>query len=222
VHYPTTAHDVMQKRSVSSGGVETGVMLGYIPADTDYRDIDQGSGRIAATIVYQPISNHPIDLPPISIYVPTRYQALLGRLYGQMGLRRERRGEREPVHAQAPPGQSTVLTTTHHQKRGLLSINVEQIDTELGVTTQRVMNANPAEITHIDLCLDEPHIDAAVNDLALLGFVYCGLLPGFARSDILRLQHLLNQPSSIFKPELVNSGARTILALIDVEHQPGA
>ncbi len=59
VHYPTTAHEIMQKASVRGGGVETGVMLDYIPAETEYRGIDQGIGRLAATVVYQPLTPSP-------------------------------------------------------------------------------------------------------------------------------------------------------------------
>jgi hypothetical protein len=213
VHYPTTAHDVMQKRSVSSGGVETGVMLGYIPADTDYRDIDQGSGRIAATIAYQPISDHPIDMPPVSIYVPQRYEMMLGRLYGQTGLRRER------LRSPGQPRQSTDVGSVYNPKRGLLSLQIRLAGADLTATIEESMAAAPAEITHVDLCLDEPGIDQAVNDLADLGFVYCGLLPGFASSDVLRLQRLRDQPPGVFAPELANPVARSILAFIDSERQ---
>ena len=34
IHYPTTAHDIMQRASVLNGGVETGIMLGYVPGHT--------------------------------------------------------------------------------------------------------------------------------------------------------------------------------------------
>ena len=36
LHYPTTDHHIMQRQSVK-GGFETGLMLGYIPAETDGR-----------------------------------------------------------------------------------------------------------------------------------------------------------------------------------------
>ena len=41
-HYPTTAHPVMQKLAVECGGIETGIMVDYIPAGTEYREIEGG------------------------------------------------------------------------------------------------------------------------------------------------------------------------------------
>ena len=64
VHYPTTAHDIMQKAATSGTGRETGLMLDYVPADVDYVDIDAPEGRIAATVVYQPLTGQqPLAAP---------------------------------------------------------------------------------------------------------------------------------------------------------------
>ena len=54
LHYPTADHHIMQRQSVK-GGFEVGVMLGYIPRETDGAVRAEASGRRqAATIVYQP------------------------------------------------------------------------------------------------------------------------------------------------------------------------
>ena len=212
VHYPTAAHDVMQRRSVTNGGVETGVMLGYVPAETDYRAIDQSSGRIAATIAYQPL----VEARSLRIYVPHRYEMLLGRLYGQMGLRRER------LQPSTQPRAHSDATSTHSSRRSLLNVAVERSGADLAAVVQRSIKKASAQIAHVDLTLDDPGIDQAVNELAALGFVYCGMLPDFARSDILRLQWLGQQPPSVFAPELANSGAREILAIINAEAQSAA
>jgi len=214
VHYPTTAHSVMQTRSVANGGVETGVMLGYVPAATDYREIERPPGRIAATIVYQPFD----PAPALSIYVPDRYQVLLGRLYGQMGLRRAR------LHSSQPVAEATEAASADSPGRGLLHIHVDRAGADIAAVVGRSMQASSAGITHVDLVLDDPGVDSAVNHLARLGFIYAGLLPGFARSDVLRLQHLRDQPASVFAPELANPDARSLLTLINSEHagQPPA
>jgi len=213
VHYPTTAHTVMQKRSVGNGGTETGVMLGYVPAETDYRQFDRRPGRIAATIVYQPFA----PAPPLRIYVPDRYAMLLGRLYGQLGLRRER------LSSTALLSPTSVAARTHLQRRGLTHIHVEQVGADLGTVVRQMLDANDGEVAHVDLPLDEPGVDRAVSELAQLGFTYCGLLPGFGRSDVLRLQRLRDQPPAVFDPELANPDARSLLAFINAERaQPGA
>ncbi len=83
VHYPTAAHEIMQKASVR-GGFETGVMLDYIPAETDYREIDQGEGRIAATVVYQPFA----AAPQRTLWIAPRYLDIAQQLYGAASLDR--------------------------------------------------------------------------------------------------------------------------------------
>ena len=48
VHYPTTAHEVMQRASLSSGGRETGIMLAFLPPETRDRAIaEPGDHRVA-------------------------------------------------------------------------------------------------------------------------------------------------------------------------------
>ena len=207
VHYPTTAHEVMQRRSVADGGVETGVMLGYIPADTDYREIDQECGRIAATIVYQPFA----PSPPLNVFVPERYAALLSSLYGRAGLTRD-----SSIATPSSPSQTRV-SFTHSLRRSLLNVQVRQAGKDIAEVARRLMIANPADITHIDFNLDEPSINQAVEELVNLEFCYCGLLPGFARSDVLRLQHLRNRTTGLMAPALVNAGAKRLLALVNAE-----
>jgi hypothetical protein len=44
-HIATGAHDRTQRSIAASGGVATGVLLGHIPAGTDYRGIEHGFGK---------------------------------------------------------------------------------------------------------------------------------------------------------------------------------
>jgi len=210
VHYPTAAHDVMQRHSVAGGGFETGVMLGYIPADTDYREIKQSVGRIAATIVYQPLA----QAAQADVVIPDRYAPILGRLYGQMGLRRIR------VAGSATKSGRSELTATFNTRRNLLNIQIEHVGADVAELVAQAILDHPADVTHVDLVLDEPCINQCVDDLAMRGFFFCGLLPGYARNDVLRVQHLRDQPASAFAPDLANAGARSLLEIIDAEQAP--
>jgi hypothetical protein len=69
------------------------------------------------------------------------------------------------------------------------------------------MQQSKPAVTHVDLPLDEPAIDAAVEALAPLGFVFCALLPEFARTDVLRIQALRDRSGSAFHPDVVNERA---------------
>jgi len=66
IHYPTTAHHIMQRASVAYGGKETGVMLAYVSENTEPNLTSEPPHPLAATVAYQPISpvpNKQVTLP---------------------------------------------------------------------------------------------------------------------------------------------------------------
>ncbi|MEO6026003.1 MAG: GNAT family N-acetyltransferase [Candidatus Binatia bacterium] len=201
-HYPTTAHGVMQKLAVQGGGVETGIMLGYVPAGVDYKDIGGASAdRLAVVTVYQPLA----PAPARSVSVPPRYAAVVHELYGKAGFARA-------MHPAVPPSSSStsVLHTTVAAP-GVVQIAVERVGADLAAAVAQAASDAAALVTHVDLPLDDPGTPAAVEALRPAGFFYCALMPEFAASDVLRLQHLhpAAEPSTL--PELVNPEARALL-----------
>ena len=209
VHYPTTAHAVMQKRSVAGDGVETGLMLAHVPADTDYREFDQGHGRLAVTVVYQPFT----DLPPRRVTVPARYLDLLDTLYCRAGLERAlqpdtvaaRGAARIDLHLQA--------------RRSLLHVDIRRGGSDLSTRIAAALAQTPAAIAHADIALDGPGVGSSVEQLRELGFFYSALLPGFGSGDVLRLQRIARPDAATFRPRLANRDARDLLALMRAEFQ---
>jgi len=205
VHYPTTAHEIMQKTSVTGGGVETGVMLAYIPADTDYKDIDQAAGRLAATVVYQPFT----EAPSRDVILPARYATVLAKLYGATGLRRQCETASAPL-----PTSPTESTPTMQERRGLLHIEIPRCGANLVEVIDEALSVWSPAIAHADLCLDDEAVGAAVEVLSDQGFGFCALLPEFAHTDVLRLQWLAGSPPEVFNPALANPGAKALMEII--------
>ncbi len=200
VHYPTTAHDIMQRTSVRGDGVETGLMLDYIPAETDYRGIDRGAGRLAATVVYLPFSL----AHERQVFVPTVYRGVIVDLYREARLQR----------SVAPPKDSLTRAVsralrTMHARRSLQHVHVERAGHDLAKWID-----SAAAITHVDLCLDDPGVEAAVSVLRDQGFFFCSVMPEFAHTDVLRLQRLASPSPESFAPKLANEGARRLLTFI--------
>ncbi len=200
VHYPTTAHDIMQRTSVRGDGVETGLMLDYIPAETDYRGIDRGAGRLAATVVYLPFS----PAPERQVFVPTVYRGVIVDLYREARLQR----------SVAPPKDSLTRAVsralrTMHARRSLQHVHVERAGHDLAKWID-----SAAAVTHVDLCLDDPGVEAAVSVLRDQGFFFCAVMPEFAHTDVLRLQRLASPSPESFAPKLANEGARRLLTFI--------
>lgn len=207
VHFPTTAHEVMQRTAVRFGGVETGVMLAYVPAETEYLEVEaeRPAGRLAATVVYQPIGT----LVERDVLIPERYEALLGRLYSSLGARRGRLAERQP-------GERSSLRSNYTAKRALLQLSVAAVGADLGSLIRGLTAEQAAAtVTHVDLPLADPGVGRAVDRLVELGFFYCCLLPEFARGDVLRMQRLSDAASGAYQPALATEGARALLELIN-------
>jgi hypothetical protein len=198
VHYPTTAHGIMQRASVADGGREVGVMLAYIAETTDYKDVRAPTGRLAATVAYQAFR----DLPHRLVHVPERYRTLVEDLYADTRLSRT-----IAAAVAEPAADRSLISQAWNPFRGLLQIFVERPGRDLAAAVASAMQQSKPAVTHVDLPLDEPAIDAAVEALAPLGFVFCALLPEFARTDVLRIQALRDRSGSAFHPDVVNERA---------------
>ncbi|MCZ6852324.1 MAG: GNAT family N-acetyltransferase [Gammaproteobacteria bacterium] len=202
MHYPTTAHEIMQRSSVTGGGRETGVMLAYIADTTEYKALQQRVGRLAATVVYQPFA----PAPPRDVLCPARYHRLLEQIYGYLDLPRVLR--QASSSSSSPPGGE--IASANHAERGLLSMTVTGSCEDVGERVSRLVKQHKPKIAHVDLPLDDLSVDRTVNELVDRGFFFCAVLPEFAHTDVLRLQ-MLDQPTpEDFQPELVNEQAQRL------------
>jgi GNAT superfamily N-acetyltransferase len=207
LHYPTASHHIMQRQSVTNG-FETGVMLGYIPAETDGKVSASGhSLRQAATIVYQPLANG----PSIDLVAPTRYVDVLDPLIEATGLTRRWR----TATATPPPRSDT--SETAFAKRGLARLSVRGIGEDIGRWISRFSPSRAgAAVQHLDFSLVDPAIDLGIAAALAQGFRFCGWLPGFGTTDVLRLQR--SDPAlTDQRPELVNPVARHLLDVIHAD-----
>jgi len=214
-HSQTTAHAIIQRATGEAGSVETGVMLAYIPAGTEYRELiaAPSNDRLAAVTVYQPLAY----APPRQVVVPRRYAPALQKIYERAGLRREG----------VDPGAGEIVSTSELEtdfdsKRALLRVGVHRIGIDVSGCVGDLERAHPADVTQVDLLLTDPAIEQAVEDLRARGFFLCALLPEYAGSDVLRLQR--PRAGNWTRPELFNPQAREILdaVLTDAESASGA
>lgn len=204
VHFPTSAHEIMQRASVANDGVETGLMLAYVSEQTRYEAIDRAAGRLAATVAYQPFS----AVPARMVRLPERYQILIQNTYAQAGLTR--------THAplkRVPTGARQVEMQWAARRSVLHGELVAGSDEEFDQLSAAIAEHSPA-LSLIDLLLDRPEIDAQVARLNSMGFFYSAVLPEFGSSDVLRLQRLGQPSAELFRPELVNPTAQLLLQSI--------
>ena len=210
VNEPTTAHDIMQKGSVLNGGVETGIMLELIPEATEFREFEVGSGRVAVTVVYQPLA----PAPAREVFAPAIYRDLLEDLYEQAGLSRRLA---VPQAISLPP--QGEITCSLIERSSIQRIWVEKVGDDFDSVLSGL--ERPAAVSQVDLLLDDPGVDVATELLRGRGFFYCALLPEFGRTDILRLQRLENPGPRALEPRLANAGAKKLLELMRSEISTG-
>lgn len=210
VHYPTTAHDIMQKASIAQGGVETGVMLAYVSADTDYQAIETKSGRLAATVVYQPFKS----APERDVVLPQRYRTILLTLYQNLRL------DRTHVSVKTVRSPVSRIAVDVNVRRGLLHLSVAEPGDDLGDIVKALRADHSPPVIHIDLPLTLVSIDQTIAQLTAQGFFFCGLLPEFMDTDVLRLQAIEWSEDSDDRPQLVNETAQDLYAFMRHDSHP--
>jgi len=204
-HYQTTAHAIIQRAAAEAGGAETGIMLAYIPAATEYRDLVSPSpaDRLAAVTAYQPLAVASVR----DVALPRRYGALLREIYHAAGIaRHEISSGLENVPSSAH------VTSDFDAQRALLRIHVEHVGADLRAQVDAIEREHPSDVTHVDLTLSAQSVSRVVEDLHARGFFFCALLPEYGASDVLRLQRL--HTTAWAHPDLVNTRARAILEAI--------
>ncbi len=206
VHFPTTAHAIMQKASVARDGKETGVMLAYVAADTAYEAIERKPGRLAATVVYQPIA----PMPSRSVYLPSRYRDVIQDLYDGLGFQRTQHTNPGVALCSAP----AQVESQYNNRRSSLHLYVRKAGGDVAAAVRDRIQRKQPVVSYLDLPLDDPEIDDTVEALRNEGFRYCALLPEFAHTDVLRLQALHKADPEDFQPTLVNEEAQRLCAYI--------
>ncbi len=210
LHYPTTAHTVMQKASLRSGGRETGIMLAYLPPEA--RDLaigGSGEDRLAVTVVYQPLS----EAPAQAFYLPDLYGGLITDFAKHLQLCRTSAGG----HSNPTGATRLRQVTDQHSRRDRFM--VDRIGDDFSERITLAIEGSDAGVSHVDLSMDQPEVHHAVEQLRKLGFAFCAWLPGWNESDVLRLQFLKGLTTGELYPNLHSPVAGQLAALIRSELQ---
>ncbi len=198
LHYPTTDHHIMQRRSLERG-FETGLMLGYIPAETDGKVRTTASAlRQAATVVFEPYEASPM----VSCYLPERFAGQVRSLAEPTGLVRtwlpvENRAQRGHVDVRRFP------------RRGLERLEVRRSGDKLDAALNGLVSGS-APCQQVDFLLDDAAVGLGVELAVASGFRFCGWLPGYRATDVLRLQRVDEQQTDL-APRLESPVARSLL-----------
>lgn len=203
LHYPTTDHHIMQRQSVKSG-FETGLMLGYIPAETDGKvNSDKPALRGAATVVVNPLG----EIVSQRIFLPDEYRELIDQLACDAGIARE---IVEPPAARPPAGQ-TNAKATFMERRGLKRLQISSVGTDLPLVLKEFLDGS-APCQQLDFLMSDAGLAEGVGLARQQGFIFCAWMPGYRSADVLRLQRFDSSKTDL-NPGAVNPVGQKLAAL---------
>lgn len=204
LHFPTTDHHIMQRQSVKQG-FETGLMLGYIPAETHGQVGEKSkTRRSAATIVYEPLSR---DMKAQHILTPAYYRQQIDSFVQTTDVPR--------IVDEAPIGRPDGVSATRLKVMAVRSLSRLTFD-RIGEDAGLLIREMRGECQQIDFRMDDRGIEFATGLAGRAGFAFSGWLPGYLGSDVLRLQKFDERLTDL-SPALENNTAKSILGSILVE-----
>jgi hypothetical protein len=201
-----TPHTITQRAQVEEGAIETGILLGFIPATMTYRGFSptvQGTSRQSAVLSYIPFGR----APGRDVHLPDAYHELMTERYEKLGLDRE-------FATPGEPDGTTALDLAVDGPRSLAGIEVATLGSDavdLIDHHRRALCAAGTEVVYAELPLDDPGTPAVAAGLRERGFFYAGFIPDLRDTDVLRMQYLdVEVDSSII--QLYTDDARALLA----------
>jgi len=197
-HIATGAHLRTQRPLAESGAVETGVLLGHLPASTDYHGVGRsfGGARIGAVVFFQ---SHG-DIGILDVHVAPRYHDAIGAIYRRAGLVR-RIIESVPPQSRAGSARAVASINVRSDSHAGVSTIGFSAEPDHRLSTERldaVLTGNvDVEYVDVPLChVDGPQI---VEWLRCRSFAFGSLLPGTASTERLRMQRV----SATTRPDLI-------------------
>lgn len=203
----TAAHPYSQRANVALGAVETGLLLGYIPATVEYEAIDARRHRQSVVLYYLKTN----DGHTRPVYAPPRDRAMVERILQRAGLR----GRVRDADSESPsPARSDlhVDDRADHNDRVVTARTVgdDLLDAILATRDEALTRA--ADCVYVDLPLADPGTQRHGDGLGELGFAFGGIFPNRQHDcDVLRYQYVDRVTLDASDIELASDHGRELL-----------
>ncbi len=203
----TAAHPYSQRANVALGAVETGLLLGYIPATVEYAAIDARRHRQSVVLYYLKTN----DGHTRAVYAPRRDRAMVEQIVHRAGLRGR-------VHDAGDESASVARSDLHIEDRAdhgdrIVTARVVGRDLldEIGAARDVALQRG-ADCVYVDLPLADPGTQHHGDGLHELGFSFGGIFPNRHHDcDVLRYQYLDRVTLDTSDIELASDHGRELL-----------
>ena len=182
----TAAHPYSQRANVALGAVETGLLLGYIPASVAYTAIDAHAHRQSVVLFYLKTNNG----HERHVYPPARDRTMVERILERAGLRGTVADA--PTDAALPTRSDLdVDDRADHNDRIVTARTVGDDLLDVVAAARDEALARLADCVYVDLPLADPGTQFRGDGLRELGFTFGGVFPNRVHDcDVLRYQYL--------------------------------
>jgi hypothetical protein len=218
----TAAHPYSQKANVELGGLETGFLLGWIPATvSNDAAADAKPKRQSAVLFYNKLN----DGHERPVYAPLRHHGIIGQTLKLCELRGEladppegfEPAKRSEFHVDVREDHNLALITVHEPGADLEAV--------IAAERHRLFHVGNLDAIYLDLPLESPATGLVSEHLERLGVSYAGVFPNRrVDGDVLRMQSLHRVRITAGDVSVVSEHGRALLdyALADVRNAGGA
>ncbi len=208
--YALMLHNITHKKTLSGGGIETGMLPAHFPASTSPKGFERSGdkSRIPAMLMYVPLQ----PAPERTVFVPERYSDIVSRLYQQLKYTRSFKKYDKKPHAA-----KSSVTVNRKPGLGIVQINVRQAGRDLPDAIERdrrQFRSEGIEAIYVDLPLCDPASAAVVEELRAMGLFYGGVLIERGGGDMLRMQGLIDACIAPNAELISSQGGRELLDFV--------
>jgi anti-sigma regulatory factor (Ser/Thr protein kinase) len=205
-----TVHPYSQKSALTRGYIQTGILLGFVPASMYFKKI-QGEvdlKRRPVLLMYKRLNEEPLR----DVYLPSHHAGMLRRIYQHSQLRRNF------VSGEVPdmPEHSQVNVNVRAEINWAFLRVVEygQDLVELVNFRVRELCRRRIDCIYLELPLSHPAVQLYCASLEMLGFFFGGIGPEIQNGDVLRLQYFNNAELELEDVQLASDFGKELLQYV--------
>lgn len=184
----TAAHPYSQRANVELGALETGFLLGWIPASVANDAAGERRPRRQSAALFYSKLNDGHERP---VYVPERHREIVAATVRLCGLRGALADPQAGSGLRKRTGLHVEVVEDHNF--ALLTAHAPGADLEAVVSAERhhLFHSRDLDAVYLDLPLEDPATALLADHLERLGVSYAGVFPNHRTDgDVLRLQSL--------------------------------
>lgn len=205
-----TVHPFSQKSNLALGFTETGIQLADEAPTVVFKRIDGATATTRTATVLSFLKTR--EGSRRSVYLPSRHQAMIQRIYDRGRLERTV----ETAAAPAPTG-AAQLSVEIFPRWSEAALRVVAYGADLVDVVRfrlRELLLRRIDWISLDLPLSHPGVGPLSEGLEALGFFFAGIIPDLVGDDVLRLQYLNEVEADLASVHLASDFGKELFAYV--------